>query len=158
MRHFIAIAVLGGGGFAFAGPISSEDVPRPEGIEFSGAEDTDIDNDGIVLVEVPEGTGYALPTEDHGDIVTVVALSGHSGATHLDVAGVERSAAGRAIDAPPGSIDAAQTGMQHDLGSGTVTNTVSPEPTPSLQVQRMRAEDPDLAEQPAPQADQATHQ
>lgn len=151
MRSFIAIAVLAGGGFAFAGPVQADDPHSvADSAEFAGH--TDIDRDGIVVVEVPEGAIYVLP-EDHEDIVNVLELqSGTQGDGRLDAAQVDRTPAGRPVDAPPGSMEAAQTGMQHDIGRGTVRNTISPEETHSPILQERRAEDPGIGDEAAPQA------
>lgn len=126
------------------------------------------DDQTFVAVEVAADAQNVLPAnldfesrekgedDDQGhDGFVAVELAQFSEATHLDVAGVERSAAGRPIDAQPGSMDAALTGMQHDAG-GTVRNTVSPEPTESRIVADAIAKDPALEEQPTPKAAQAT--
>lgn len=154
MARYLIVAALASGGFAVTGPIETDD---PQSLIDTTADlfpsvDVDTEGDGILAIEVHGDSSFSIPTEDHGDMVTVVSLGG---ATMVDLAGVERTAAGRPIDAPPGSRDAANTGMQHDLGAGTVTNTTSPEPTPSLQVQEVAAS---LRDQPAPTEAQATHE
>jgi hypothetical protein len=157
MRHFILVAIVASGGFALVGPRSAEHIPTTiDELEplFDDSLDVDLEQ-GVVAIEVAENTAYVLPEPGHGDEVLFAELAAHSAATHLDVAGVQRTAAGRPIDAAPGSMDAALTGMQHDA-AGTVRNTVSPSPTPSPTVQAALAEDPNLREQPAPSADEAS--
>jgi hypothetical protein len=161
MRKYLIVAALASGGFAIAGPVAAENPQdlldqTTDLFPSIDPDEIDVEGDGILAVEVDENATYILPREDHGDAVTVAELRANSSATHLDLAGVERSAAGRPVDAPPGSRDAANTGMQHDLGAGTVTNTVSQEPTPSLQVQAIRAADLEVGTDPAPQEAQAT--
>lgn len=159
MRHFILAACLISGGFALVGPVEAETPPSGDlskhFADHPDVEDVEVEIDvdaGFLAFEVAEASTYTLPDRDHDDEVTLVQLAENSGARILDIAGVERTPAGRPVDAPPGSLDAAYTGMQHDLGAGTVRNTVDPEPTPSAQVAEIVAERPDLVGQPAPSA------
>ena len=162
MRTILLIAALSSGGFAVVGPLQLDTLPvtqedvEPHFENHDQADDIDLDG-GVLAVEVPEGSSLAIPDMDHGDVLTLVSLNvGNEAVEHRDMAGVLRTPAGRPVDARPGSLEAAQTGMQHDLGSATVTNTVSTEPTPSPFVQEAVAADPDLPKQPAPQAQEPT--
>lgn len=124
MRKFLTIALVDGV-VHVTGP---DEADSPQNVIDRVGEGMDEDH-SLILVELPGDEQYDVFTDDDGH--TTVILRGITGVRHpLDVAGVERDAQGRVIDAPPGSMDAASTGMQHDA-SGTVTNTVSPEPTPS---------------------------
>lgn len=155
MRKYLVVAALVTGGYAIVGPLEFEQPPSGDQIDLfenhKNAEDVD-DEQGYLAIEVSEDGAVVLPREDHGDEVTVLELAVNSIRHGLDVAGVQRTAGGRVVDAPPGSLDAALTGMQHDAG-GTVTNTVSPEPTPSQIVAERLAEDPEIQEEGAPSAD-----
>lgn len=149
LRHFIAIALAAGAG---APRVTNESGETPEEIRKR----LDPDAEGaLLLIETRDGEHHVIPDDLEDTDFIVIDLAEHSAATHLDVAGVQRSAAGRPVDAQPGSMDAALTGMQHDLGSGTVRNTTSPEPTPSKIVEEHLREDPDAEKQPAPTEDQA---
>lgn len=111
----------------------------------------------VFAVEIGENDAVLIPEADDlaEDGFNLVERTEFSTRTHLDVAGVERSAAGRPVDAQPGSMDAALTGMQHDAG-GTVRNTVSPQPTESQVVKEQHEAGHGDLDEGAPKAAQAT--